>query len=167
MCEVEEQKGGSDVGRQRSSCTLHEAPGLTSLRTPILLYLFNTFPILRALISVLCRVRRSTHHVVKPSPLAQHRLSRPAAVTMFCTLSLSVKALLVSVLLANLSQAQSPTIVYPTTAASTATPLPSAHGYTYIGCYNETTGIPGAGGARALSGGNSVRPLPCPFELPY
>lgn len=56
-----------------------------------------------------------------------------------------------SVLLAylNLAFAQQ-SIVYPTTAAASATPLPSLYGYTYAGCYNETTGIPGAGGARAL-----------------
>ncbi|KAH9845868.1 putative fungistatic metabolite [Teratosphaeria destructans] len=45
------------------------------------------------------------------------------------------------------------TIVNPTTAAAGATPLPSASGYTYVGCWNETTGFPGAGGVRALSGG--------------
>lgn len=41
-------------------------------------------------------------------------------------------------------------IVEPTTAAASATALASAYGYTYAGCYNETTGIAGAGGARAL-----------------
>ncbi|KAF2773646.1 WSC-domain-containing protein [Teratosphaeria nubilosa] len=46
------------------------------------------------------------------------------------------------------------TIVNPTTAAAGATPLPSAFGYTYAGCWNETVGFPGAGGVRALSGGN-------------
>ena len=47
-------------------------------------------------------------------------------------------------------------IVNPTTAASTATPLPSASNYAYAGCWNETTQVPNTGGLRALSNGNSV-----------
>lgn len=47
-------------------------------------------------------------------------------------------------------------IVNPTTAASTATPLPSASNYAYVGCWNETTQVPNTGGLRALSNGNSV-----------
>lgn len=53
-----------------------------------------------------------------------------------------------------LTFAQDATIVYPTTAAASATPLPSGSGYTYAGCYNETTGI--LDGARAISGGQNV-----------
>lgn len=49
-------------------------------------------------------------------------------------------------------------IVNPTTAASTATPLPSASNYAYAGCWNETTQVPNTGGLRALSNGNSVSP---------
>lgn len=47
-------------------------------------------------------------------------------------------------------------IVNPTTAASTATPLPSASNYAYVGCWNETTQVANTGGVRALSNGNSV-----------
>lgn len=35
------------------------------------------------------------------------------------------------------------------------TPPPSA-GYTYHGCYNETTGLPDTAGARALAGGTNL-----------
>lgn len=61
--------------------------------------------------------------------------------------------------LTTLVRAQDTSIVYPTTAAASATVLTGGHGYAYIGCWNETTGIPGAGGARALSGGSEVRLL--------
>ena len=66
---------------------------------------------------------------------------------------------LVSVLSAlffTLTFAQDTSIVYPTTAAASATPLPSGSGYTYAGCYNETTGL--LDGVRAISGGQNVRP---------
>lgn len=63
----------------------------------------------------------------------------------------ALSLLLLAALYASLVLAQQDTsIVYPTTAAATATPLPSAHGYTYAGCYNETTRIKNAGGVRAL-----------------
>ncbi|MCJ1395049.1 hypothetical protein MMC18_007930 [Xylographa bjoerkii] len=42
----------------------------------------------------------------------------------------------------------------PTRAASSATVVPSTALYTYIGCYNETTGDDAAGNVRALAGGN-------------
>jgi hypothetical protein len=58
--------------------------------------------------------------------------------------------------------AQDTSIVYPTTAAASATPLPSGSGYTYAGCYNETTGI--LDGVRALQNGMMVRPPPTPHE---
>lgn len=48
------------------------------------------------------------------------------------------------------------TIVNPTTAAASATPLPSAFGYSYVGCWNETVGIANSAGVRALSMGNST-----------
>lgn len=44
----------------------------------------------------------------------------------------------------------------PSTASSDSTPGAGSHGYTYIGCYNETTSIAGAGGVRALAGGEMV-----------
>ncbi|KAK5119512.1 hypothetical protein LTR85_007612 [Meristemomyces frigidus] len=56
---------------------------------------------------------------------------------------------LLTAVLACLTAAQS--IVNPTTAAASATALASAYGYTYAGCYNETTGFAGSGGARALA----------------
>lgn len=34
-----------------------------------------------------------------------------------------------------------------------ASAAPGTNGYDYIGCYNETTGIAGTSGARALTGG--------------
>ena len=52
---------------------------------------------------------------------------------------------------------QGTSIIYPTTAAPGATALPSANGYSYVGCWNETTGIPQAQGSRALTGGKEVR----------
>lgn len=59
--------------------------------------------------------------------------------------------------LACLVTAQDVSIVNPTTAAASATARPSAHGYAYAGCWNETVGIANSGGERALSGGMSVR----------
>ncbi|KAF2211398.1 hypothetical protein CERZMDRAFT_85559 [Cercospora zeae-maydis SCOH1-5] len=47
--------------------------------------------------------------------------------------------------------AQDTSIVYPTTAGTSATPLPSADGYAYAGCWNETIDVAGSGGVRALS----------------
>lgn len=46
-----------------------------------------------------------------------------------------------------------------TSTSSTATPtvVPSTALYTYMGCYNETTGYAQAGNVRALSEGNQVR----------
>ncbi|EME81283.1 uncharacterized protein MYCFIDRAFT_176579 [Pseudocercospora fijiensis CIRAD86] len=51
-------------------------------------------------------------------------------------------------------QQQDPKIVYPTTAAPSATPLASAYGYVYAGCWNETVSVANSGGIRALSNGN-------------
>ena len=52
----------------------------------------------------------------------------------------------------------SQSIVNPTTAVASvlATPVAGGSGYTYLGCYNETVGIAGAGGVRALSDGKNV-----------
>ncbi|EME42182.1 hypothetical protein DOTSEDRAFT_73114 [Dothistroma septosporum NZE10] len=52
--------------------------------------------------------------------------------------------------------AQDTSIVYPTTAAPTATTLPSLNGYTFAGCWNETDGFTQDGGARALQGNNTA-----------
>ena len=57
--------------------------------------------------------------------------------------------LLLANLLAPAAFAQS--LVNPTTAAPSATPLPGVEGYEYIGCYNETTGFGDNDGARALA----------------
>ncbi|RMY39179.1 hypothetical protein D0865_12898 [Hortaea werneckii] len=54
-------------------------------------------------------------------------------------------------LLACLAAAQDTSIINPTTAAPSVTALPSAHGYTYAGCWNETVNVPNSGGERALS----------------
>lgn len=59
-------------------------------------------------------------------------------------------------LLARCVRAQDTSIINPTTAAASAAPLQTASGYSYVGCWNETTGIANAGGARALTGGMSV-----------
>lgn len=49
-------------------------------------------------------------------------------------------------------------LVNPTTAAPSATPLNSAFGYEYVGCWNETTGFRNNDGARALGEeGKTVR----------
>ncbi|KAK4111834.1 WSC-domain-containing protein [Canariomyces notabilis] len=62
-----------------------------------------------------------------------------------------------------LAQSQSPS----PSSSSAPSPSPSTvtvytnpgSGYTYHGCYNETTGLPGTSGSRALYGGtNAVRP---------
>lgn len=63
------------------------------------------------------------------------------------------------VLLITLAKAQDKSVIYPTTSAASATVLPDGYGYVYIGCCNETTGIPAVRGARALSGGSGVRLL--------
>lgn len=58
----------------------------------------------------------------------------------------------------SLISAQSSTdIVYPTRASSGASTLPTGFGYKYMGCYNETSGVTGSGGVRALSGGSEVQ----------
>ena len=59
---------------------------------------------------------------------------------------LSLLLLAVSLVLAQGSQ----TIVYPTTAAPSATAAATSHGYVYAGCWNETIHIEGTGGQRAL-----------------
>ena len=53
-------------------------------------------------------------------------------------------------------------LVNPTTAAPSATPLSAAFGYEFVGCWNETTGFGSNGGARALGEeGKSVCLSPC------
>ena len=44
----------------------------------------------------------------------------------------------------------------PTTAAAGVAPGAGTNGYTYAGCYNETTGYEAAGNVRALAGGTTV-----------
>jgi hypothetical protein len=57
-------------------------------------------------------------------------------------------------------------IVIPTTAGPTATPVPSANGYEYVGCWNETVDVVNSGGMRALSQvGNFVRRPSLPPSL--
>ncbi|KAK4556142.1 hypothetical protein LTR86_006839 [Recurvomyces mirabilis] len=67
--------------------------------------------------------------------------------------SLSSIALLLIPFFTNLVRAQQPSIVNPTTAAPSATALPSASGYKYVGCWNETVNVANSDGARALTGG--------------
>jgi len=55
------------------------------------------------------------------------------------------------------AQTSASAIVYPTTVAASATTLPSAYGYTYAGCWNETIDVANSGGVRALSDGMEVR----------
>lgn len=81
---------------------------------------------------------------------ASSRARRPTAAAM-STLSF-LWALLLTV-----ACAQDTSIVYPTTAAASATAVPSIRGYTYAGCWNETTYVPGTDGARALQDGMQVR----------
>lgn len=83
----------------------------------------------------------------------------------------TMKTKMQSLLLVSLSAlvAAQQTIVNPTTAAPNAGPLPTGiDGYTYAGCWNETTGIPGGGGARALQQGQTVScisRIPCSSRL--
>jgi len=67
----------------------------------------------------------------------------------------SALRLFLSLLLTSVS-AQGTSIILPTTAAPSGTALATAKGYTYVGCWNETVGVPNSNGARALSGGMSV-----------
>lgn len=48
-------------------------------------------------------------------------------------------------------------ILNPTTVAPSPTALARAHGYSHIGCWNETVGLRGNEGVRALAGGKNVR----------
>ena len=79
------------------------------------------------------------------SVVVAHNLSVAFAMSAHSMLSF-----LLAFLLASFVVAQDSSIVNPTTAAASATALPSASGYTYLGCYNETVNIANAGGARAL-----------------
>ncbi|KAG8629220.1 hypothetical protein KVT40_003085 [Elsinoe batatas] len=47
-------------------------------------------------------------------------------------------------------------IANPTPAPSGAAPGEGALGYSYVGCYNETTGFSNAGGVRALNSGSMI-----------
>jgi len=108
----------------------------------------------------LTRVERASKHCF--SPLQRHHVFAPI---VSCLLDHSLPAmsfpfalfLLLTLLLASVS-AQGTSIILPTTAAPTATALATAKGYSYVGCWNETVGVPNSNGARALSGGMSVRP---------
>lgn len=51
------------------------------------------------------------------------------------------------------SSATSTTASASTTHSVVASAAPGTNGYDYLGCYNETTGIAGTSGARALTGG--------------
>lgn len=44
-----------------------------------------------------------------------------------------------------------------TDARAASSIIPSTSSFTYVGCYNETTGNPALGSVRALTGGNMVR----------
>ena len=62
----------------------------------------------------------------------------------------------VGVLGAIAGKEQEQSIIKPTKAAPPARVQGAAHGYTYIGCWNETVGFESNGGARALAGGKEV-----------
>lgn len=58
------------------------------------------------------------------------------------------------------AQSSTPTTQSPTsslTAQASASVYPGSATYSYLGCYNETTGNPDVGNVRALAGGNMVR----------
>ena len=69
--------------------------------------------------------------------------------------------LAVSLSLYNLSFAATATttaaLIGPSQVAEGVEAGQGSNGYSYQGCYNETTGIPGTNGARALANGNMVR----------
>lgn len=54
------------------------------------------------------------------------------------------------------STAPAPSTPSLSSTASSATVVPSTAAYSYVGCYNETTGDFASGNARALSGGSMV-----------
>ena len=70
-------------------------------------------------------------------------------------------------ILFGLVAAQDTSIVIPTTAASSATPLPSVGGYSYAGCWNETTNVANAGGVRALGESGNVVSILHPYSQAY
>lgn len=47
-------------------------------------------------------------------------------------------------------------LLNPSLAATSAVIGTGSNGYTYAGCYNETTGVTGSSGVRALTGGSMV-----------
>ena len=85
--------------------------------------------------------------------LPTSRLRYSPLVFLVSLLAMSLRSMLPLsfALLACLAAAQDTSIINPTTAAPSVTPLPSAHGYTYAGCWNETLNVPNSGGERALS----------------
>ncbi|KZF22373.1 WSC-domain-containing protein [Xylona heveae TC161] len=77
------------------------------------------------------------------------------AFTIFARLllfALPLLAYICPVLAASSSGSATPTSASAAASAS-ATIDPGSHGYTYIGCYNETTGFSAGGDVRALTGG--------------
>ena len=55
--------------------------------------------------------------------------------------------------------AQAPATTSVAVASASISPVrifPGDGSYTYAGCYNETTGVAGSGGERALNGGSMV-----------
>ena len=74
---------------------------------------------------------------------------------------MSVRSILLSLgaLLGACVSAKDQYVFKPTAAASSAIALAGGHGYTYVGCWNETVGFRSNDGARALGGGKSVREL--------
>lgn len=67
--------------------------------------------------------------------------------------SLLSTLLLALTLLSAIATAQSATTSAPPTSSPTIVQSVSGTKYKYQGCYNETTGVSGAGGARALNDG--------------
>lgn len=55
-----------------------------------------------------------------------------------------------------IAQTSTEELTGPSPAAKGTQPGPNTNGYTYVGCWNETTGIRGSGGVRALANGGMV-----------
>jgi len=98
-----------------------------------------------------------------PSAIQQHLepANTPLTLKMHFTTTLFTTLAALSTLVG--AQTSSAALPNPTTATSNAAPGPGTDGYSYVGCWNETTGYNAAGGVRALAGGGYVRHILFPF----
>lgn len=104
---------------------------------------FFTLSLSSHLHSLISRTNPASHH--STMLLITHVLT---TLSTLSTLAIAAKSgSLINGLILNHRRDISPQI-----ANASAVVGAGSHGYTYVGCYNETTGITGSGGARALVG---------------